>query len=80
MTGRDARLALQAQAQLQRAEAEALAEVQAAAEAMRDAESLRDQTLLRMQARRAARVDPALLPPRWAGWVCELREQLGITQ
>lgn len=76
MTGRDARLALQAQARLERAEREALAEVEAASAALRDAQGLGDEDLMRMAARRAARIDPALLPERWAAWVRGVREAL----
>jgi hypothetical protein len=73
VTGRDQRLALQAQAQQERAEQDALTEVQAAAEALRDGRKLRDDTLMAMAARRAARVNPDLLPDRWAAWVREVR-------
>jgi hypothetical protein len=38
----------------------------------------RDTALLRMQARRAGRIDPELLPERWAAWVREVRRELGI--
>jgi hypothetical protein len=74
VTGRDQRLALQAAARQERAEAEALEEVQAAAAAMMDARELNDATLLAMAARRACRVDPRLLPERWATWVMAVRE------
>jgi hypothetical protein len=73
VTGRDQRLALQAQAQQERAEQDALTEVQAAADALRDGRKLRDDTLMAMAARRAARVNPDLLPDRWAAWVREVR-------
>lgn len=73
MSGRDARLELQAQAQARRAEQDALSEAQAAAEAMRDARTLNDATLLAMGARRAARINPDLLPERWAAWVRNIR-------
>lgn len=74
MPGRGTRLALQAQAQQERAEREALAEVEAAAEAMRDGRLLRDDTLMAMAARRARKVNPDLLPERWATWVRKIRE------
>jgi uncharacterized protein involved in propanediol utilization len=74
MTGRDQRLALQAQAQQERAERDALTEVEEAAAALQDAVGLRDEALTGMAARRAARVNPDLLPERWAAWVREMRE------
>lgn len=74
MTGRDQRLELQAQARQERAEAEALAEVIAARAALEDAVRLNDDDLMQMAGRRIARINPDLLPERWAKWVRAVRE------
>jgi methylmalonyl-CoA mutase N-terminal domain/subunit len=80
MTGRDAREELRRRRAREGAEARSLAEVRAASAALQDARSLDDENLMRMAARRAARVDPELLPGRWAVWVREVRAMLGEAQ
>lgn len=80
MAGRDARLEMQARARQDAAETHALAEVRAAAVGMRDARELNDKDLMKHAARRGARVDPALLPARWAVWVRDLRHAFAVLE
>lgn len=65
---------MQAAARRVRAEADALAEVIAAKAALQDAILLDDANLLAMADRRIRRIDPALLPERWAVWVQKIRD------